>query len=90
MELDGCSISKKALIVNRIIQYMQSLIGSIAASFGIPPQMASAAVSGVTSLVLQKQNLKQRQVFYLLCQTTLQVNSPKVINKSSLQGKQQI
>jgi hypothetical protein len=38
--------------------YMQSLIGSIAASFGIPPQMANAAVSGVTSLVLQKSKPK--------------------------------
>jgi hypothetical protein len=37
---------------------MQSLIGSIASSFGIPPQMANAAVSGVTSLVLQKSKPK--------------------------------
>ena len=37
---------------------MQSIVGSIAQSFGIPPQIAAAAVSGLTSLFLQKSTPK--------------------------------
>jgi hypothetical protein len=37
---------------------MQSLIGTLASSFGIPPQMASAAVGGVTQLFLKKSTPK--------------------------------
>ena len=37
---------------------MQNIIGSIASSFGIPPQIASAAVGGLTSMFLQKSTPK--------------------------------
>jgi hypothetical protein len=37
---------------------MQSIIGSLAQSFGIPPQLANAAVSGITSMFLQKSTPK--------------------------------
>ena len=37
---------------------MQSLIGSLAASFGIPPQVANAAVAGVTQMVMKKSTPK--------------------------------
>jgi hypothetical protein len=37
---------------------MQNIIGSIAQSFGIPPQIANAAVSGLTSMFLQKSTPK--------------------------------
>jgi len=37
---------------------MQNIIGSIAQSFGIPPQIASAAVSGLTAMFLQKSTPK--------------------------------
>lgn len=37
---------------------MQNIIGSLAQSFGIPPQIATAAVSGLTSMFLQKSTPK--------------------------------
>ena len=37
---------------------MQNIIGSIASSFGIPPEIASSAVSGLTSMFLQKSTPK--------------------------------
>lgn len=37
---------------------MQSIIGTIAQSFGIPPQIAGAAVSGLTKMFLQKSTPK--------------------------------
>ena len=33
---------------------MQSIVGSIAQSFGIPPQIAAAAVSGLTRFISSK------------------------------------
>jgi hypothetical protein len=37
---------------------MQNIIGSIASSFGIPPEIASSPVSGLTSMFLQKSTPK--------------------------------
>ena len=37
---------------------MQNIVGSIAQSFGIPPQIAGAAVSGLTALFLKKSTPK--------------------------------
>jgi len=37
---------------------MQSIIGALAQSFGIPPQLANTAVNGLTSLFLQKSTPK--------------------------------
>jgi hypothetical protein len=37
---------------------MQNIIGSLASSFGIPPQIATAAVGGLTSMFLQKSSPK--------------------------------
>ena len=37
---------------------MQNIIGSIASSFGIPPQIASSAINGLTSMFLKKSTPK--------------------------------
>ena len=37
---------------------MQNISGSIASSFGIPPEMASSAVSGLTAMFSQKSTPK--------------------------------
>ena len=37
---------------------MQNIIGSIASSFGIPPEMASSAVSGLTAMFRQNSTPK--------------------------------
>jgi hypothetical protein len=37
---------------------MQNIIGSLASSFGIPPQVANAAVAGVTQMVMKKSTPK--------------------------------
>lgn len=37
---------------------MQNIIGSLAQSFGIPPQIATSAVNGLTSMFLQKSTPK--------------------------------
>lgn len=37
---------------------MQNIIGTLASSFGIPPQVASAAVGGITQLFLKKSSPK--------------------------------
>ena len=37
---------------------MQNMIGMLASSFGIPPQVASTAVSGLTQMFLQKSSPK--------------------------------
>jgi hypothetical protein len=37
---------------------MQNMIGMLAGSFGIPPQIASVAVNGITKMLLQKSTPK--------------------------------
>ena len=37
---------------------MQNIIGTLAQSFGIPPQIATSAVNGLTSMFLQKSTPK--------------------------------
>ena len=37
---------------------MQNIIGSLAQSFGIPPQIASSAINGLTSMFLNKSSPK--------------------------------
>lgn len=37
---------------------MQNMIGMLAGSFGIPPQIASVAVNGITQMLLQKSTPK--------------------------------
>jgi hypothetical protein len=37
---------------------MQNIVGMLASSFGIPPQLASTAMSGVTRMFLQKSSPK--------------------------------
>ena len=41
---------------------MQNISGSIASSFGIPPEIASSAVSGLTSMFIQKSTPKAAEV----------------------------
>jgi hypothetical protein len=40
---------------------MQNIIGSLAQSFGIPPQIASSAINGLTSMFLNKSSPKAAQ-----------------------------
>ena len=66
---------------------MQSIVGSIAQSFGIPPQIAAAAVSGLTSLFLQKSTPKAASGLLSALPKDVTDQSPKVISKNSVQDK---
>jgi hypothetical protein len=54
----GEVFSKKYINYEHLILLMQNTIGMLAQSFGIPPQIASTAVNGVTRMFLRKSTPK--------------------------------
>ncbi|MGI0052123.1 MAG: hypothetical protein ACRD8K_10340 [Nitrososphaeraceae archaeon] len=66
---------------------MQNMIGMLAQSFGINPNVASMAVNGATKMFLQKSTPKAASGLYLLYPRILLINLVTMINKNLKQHK---
>ena len=66
---------------------MQNMIGMLAQSFGIDPNVAGMAVNGATKMFLKKSTPKAASVFYLLYPKMLLTNLMTMINKNLNQHK---